>query len=816
MLICARAFYCVDFSSKERCATNSHSKMDLRHVSTLFLIVICRCGAAPVFTKQPSSPTAYYAPNGSLDLVCETRDPSAITWHEEGSDTPISSGQFNITTTSDRSSRLHSDNAGALPGNVLGQKRFCRATDTGGETIDSSLFIIALGVAPTFNVRPVDSVEREEGNDTTLECSFTAGTPAPDISWTFTRKGSSVAVKVGGESNGALFNNLLISNPDRNDTGKYTCKIENEFDSLMATSVVTVTYPPDVSIHFNPSPKVKRGDSVNVTCRSVSNPLAANHSLLRNGSPIPESTPLKAPSSSVGEVVEWRYTLIASNETEGIYQCEANNSVGIGKSKNKTLDVLLPPDKPKIKVSNMSNVCWTTGFLGNPPITNYSLSCTTKTKSACGDKQLVTVTTTVAILSNTLSNDILCANLSDTSPSTGYTCSVNAFNGAYDVSSTNTDVSLDRGKPGPVTLDPVSNVNNTEFTLTWCVSFTGGISITQTAVGLPGAVIFNPEFKTDKWTATVTQLAPDTTFNVKVKVTNSEGEAESNEVPVKTKCVPDVVLVTNLKTNSEENTITFTESRTGTCNTDNEYILKNEDTVWASTTTRNGDNVTITFDRVIDTGAYSLTITAQNGNQESVPSAAIQFEKEAPIVGPTPTAKPTPTSSGGGGLSTGALVGIIIAVILIILIIVLVVIICLYKQKQSEKEVTSSKRQDSELGTDGKFKKEPESAPVPSYGYDHKDKSDHPGPNSGSTYSPAKTAPKKGESMYADLDHGDKEQTPVPSPPKAEERVEYAQIDREASQRRREEKKREMEMEDAPKSGSPEGQPTETELSTMV
>ena len=98
---------------------------------------------------------------------------------------------------------------------------------------------------------------------------------------------------------------------------------------------------PTVTINFSPSFRVKDQATVTVTCRSDSLPLATVHSQTRNGLPITENSPTKALSDTRTEtVIEWSYNIIASNETEGTYQCTANNTVGSGRSAKQKLIIL--------------------------------------------------------------------------------------------------------------------------------------------------------------------------------------------------------------------------------------------------------------------------------------------------------------------------------------------------------------------------------------------------------------------------------------------------------------------------------------------
>ena len=74
--------------------------------------------------------------------------------------------------------------------------------------------------------------------------------------------------------------------------------------------------------------------------------------------------------------------------------------------------------------------------------------------------------------------------------------------------------------------------------------------------------------------------------------------------------------------------ITFTDARTGPCNSNNTYVIRNEDTIWATVRGERQDNiVTITFQQdLVTDGDYELTIAAMNGKYESQRSAAVLLQ----------------------------------------------------------------------------------------------------------------------------------------------------------------------------------------------
>ena len=75
--------------------------------------------------------------------------------------------------------------------------------------------------------------------------------------------------------------------------------------------------------------------------------------------------------------------------------------------------------------------------------------------------------------------------------------------------------------------------------------------------------------------------------------------------------------------------MTFTDARTGPCNSNNEYVIRNGDVIWATVGGERGqDNiVTITFDRdTVPDQEPELTIATKNGNDESQRSPAVSLQ----------------------------------------------------------------------------------------------------------------------------------------------------------------------------------------------
>ena len=206
---------------------------------------------------------------------------------------------------------------------------------------------------------------------------------------------------------------------------------------------------------------------------------------------------------------------------------------------------------------------------------------------------------------------------------------------------------------GPVQISNVINVItcNTGFTLSWCVEFPGSTNplTSTTIIGVPdNKASHSYNAQTREGNTVVTGLEPNTMYKVQIRVANSLGVALSNEMAPNTTCgkknsvtivtpahwfilVPDILNVTDAKAiidNLGDVTITFTDARTGPCNSNNEYVIRNEDTIWAIVRGERGqDNiVTITFNRdSVPDQESVLTIATKNGNDESQRSAAVSL-----------------------------------------------------------------------------------------------------------------------------------------------------------------------------------------------
>ena len=172
------------------------------------------------------------------------------------------------------------------------------------------------------------------------------------------------------------------------------------------------------------------------------------------------------------------------------------------------------------------------------------------------------------------------------------------------------------------------------------MEFSGSTNpLTSTIIGgvSDDKAVHSYDAQTQQGSTVVTGLEPNTEYKLQIRVSNSLGETVSSERTQRTTCgkknsltivapahwfvlVPDVLNVTDAKAtidNLGEVTITFTDPRTGPCNSNNEYVIRNGDTTWATVRGGRGqDNiVTITFERdSVPDQESVLTIATKNGN----------------------------------------------------------------------------------------------------------------------------------------------------------------------------------------------------------
>ena len=93
-------------------------------------------------------------------------------------------------------------------------------------------------------------------------------------------------------------------------------------------------------------------------------------------------------------------------------------------------------------------------------------------------------------------------------------------------------------EPGPIQISEVSNVIDIGFTLSWCVEFSGSSGpLTFTIIGVSAdKATHSYDAQTHQGSTVVAGLEPDTEYKVQIRVSNSLGEAVSNELTQRTTC----------------------------------------------------------------------------------------------------------------------------------------------------------------------------------------------------------------------------------------------------------------------------------------
>ena len=81
-------------------------------------------------------------------------------------------------------------------------------------------------------------------------------------------------------------------------------------------------------------------------------------------------------------------------------------------------------------------------------------------------------------------------------------------------------------------------MNNTGFTLSWCVEFSGSTNpLTSTIIGVPDdKATHSYDAQTQEGSTVVTGLEPNTPYTVQIRVANSLGAALSNKMAPNTIC----------------------------------------------------------------------------------------------------------------------------------------------------------------------------------------------------------------------------------------------------------------------------------------
>ncbi|XP_071219320.1 B-cell receptor CD22-like [Salvelinus alpinus] len=144
---------------------------------------------------------------------------------------------------------------------------------------------------------------------------------------------------------------LYLKPVSSEDTGRYSCAVENHEDLPSPEETLTVTYKPrSTSVSVSPSGEIVEGSSVTLTCSSDANPPVDKYTWYKKNVASPKAS---GQSYSITNI---------SSEDCGEYYCEAQNEVGAKISKLVPVKVLLEG----------SSVTLTCSSDANPPVDKYT------------------------------------------------------------------------------------------------------------------------------------------------------------------------------------------------------------------------------------------------------------------------------------------------------------------------------------------------------------------------------------------------------------------------------------------------------------
>ncbi|CAB4015339.1 Down syndrome cell adhesion molecule-like isoform X1, partial [Paramuricea clavata] len=162
--------------------------------------------------------------------------------------------------------------------------------------------------------------------------------------------------------------NLLIRNVRRNDTGMYSCTVENFLRSQTSSAYLTVQVSPTIHEVLGPS-RVQWKQNILFSCKldGVPTPRVI---WFKDMSKIPYTSRIYARGSEL-------HIISSGNDDTGNYTCEASNVVGSTKM-TRQLIVEVPPNEPlNLKIREITStslqILWHPGFNGYSPITSYKL-----------------------------------------------------------------------------------------------------------------------------------------------------------------------------------------------------------------------------------------------------------------------------------------------------------------------------------------------------------------------------------------------------------------------------------------------------------
>ncbi|KAJ8037722.1 Hemicentin-1 [Holothuria leucospilota] len=278
------------------------------------------------FTRTPVDQTVELG--NRLTFACEADGvPSpVITWSKQ------SDGSLPSSRTSEPAPGwLRIDQVEASDSGVY----ICTASN--GLSTSSRSVHLTVQEQPRFITVP-DDVTILEGDSITLECQG-EGNPQPEISWTtpVTSLGtlqspSKPTANIEVAENGSL----ILSSVQQEYSGIFTCLASNSI-STISTEATVIVHGPPVIIQAPQDVTTVEGSTVTFTCRAAAMPAVTSVSWVFQSEQL--STNLKYEVFGNGDL---RINNIEKDQ-EGMYSCQAVNSIGQSGIKSAYLTVMVPP-----------------------------------------------------------------------------------------------------------------------------------------------------------------------------------------------------------------------------------------------------------------------------------------------------------------------------------------------------------------------------------------------------------------------------------------------------------------------------------------
>ncbi|XP_076811093.1 roundabout homolog 2-like isoform X2 [Clavelina lepadiformis] len=264
----------------------------------------------PRFTAEPKSHFAISSESVRLDCRVKGNPPPLVTWLKDGQPLADQSVSGYVDLHPDIllmfiQSKGSSANTGTYQ---------CIASNTEGEIRSRNATVQLASLRNDFRKDP-DDTWAPLGDSATLRCQGPKGIPEPEISWRKNNKplkiNSRIQVKVGGD--------LVISRLAKGDAGTYVCVATNMAGERESNEAVLRVQKPPRFTSRPTNQNVLKGQSVQLKCNAVGDPLP-RISWSRNIGSMPER-----------REVESNGNMVISNiqvEDEGEYICTAENKVG--------------------------------------------------------------------------------------------------------------------------------------------------------------------------------------------------------------------------------------------------------------------------------------------------------------------------------------------------------------------------------------------------------------------------------------------------------------------------------------------------------